>query len=228
VTVASFAFAAYVVAAWVRVPSPEADADEPHRASLRDAITYIWNDPSLRAMFFFPTVAVILVGPLAPIILPVMAAEAFGDPVILGVMVASFGVGGLLGAVSFGWIGASVPRRWLYIGVFVVWPITYAVIATAPSLPLTLAMLVTLGAAAGSLVPMMATVRQERSPAWLLSRVVGLSSAMLPVAAPIGILATGFLIEGMGLYRTLLLMAVGAAMIGVTVLRSKGIRLLDA
>jgi hypothetical protein len=89
-------------------------------------------------------------------------------------------------------------------------------------------MLVTLGAAAGSLVPMMATVRQERSPAWLLSRVVGLSSAMLPVAAPIGILATGFLIEGMGLYRTLLLMAVGAAVIGVTVLRSKGIRALDA
>jgi predicted MFS family arabinose efflux permease len=228
VTVASFAFAAYVVAAWVRVPSPEADTDEPHRAGLRDAITYIWNDPSLRAMFFFPTVAVILVGPLAPIILPVMAAEAFGDPVILGVMVASFGVGGLLGAASFGMLGARVPRRWLYIGVFVAWPITYTVIATAPSLPLTLAMLIVLGAAAGSLVPMMATVRQERSPAWLLSRVVGLSSAMLPVAAPIGILATGFLIDGLGLYRTLLLFAVGASLIGITVLRSRGIRALDA
>jgi hypothetical protein len=89
-------------------------------------------------------------------------------------------------------------------------------------------MLIVLGAAAGSLVPMMATVRQERSPAWLLSRVVGLSSAMLPVAAPIGILATGFLIDGLGLYRTLLLFAVGAALIGITVLRSRGIRALDA
>jgi hypothetical protein len=51
---------------------------------------------------------------------------------------------------------------------------------------------------------------------------------MLPVAAPIGILATGFLIDGLGLYRTLLLFAVGAALIGITVLRSRGIRALDA
>lgn len=89
-------------------------------------------------------------------------------------------------------------------------------------------MLLTLGAAAGSLVPLQATIRQERSPARLLPRVVGLSTASVPVAAPIGVLGTAFLIDGLGLHQTLVLMTVGAALIGATVLMSKGIRVFDA
>ena len=89
-------------------------------------------------------------------------------------------------------------------------------------------MLLTLGAAAGSLVPLQATIRQERSPARLLPRVVGLSTASVPVAAPIGVMGTAFLIDGLGLHQTLVLMTVGAALIGATVLTSKGIRVFDA
>jgi Na+/melibiose symporter-like transporter len=184
VTVASFAFAALVVGRLVHLPRPRAVATTAERAGLREAIAFIWADPALRALFVFPTVAVLLVGPLAPIVLPVLAREAFGDPVVLGVMVASYGAGGLLGAAGFGMFGSRVPRRRLYIGVFVVWPCTYAGITLVPFLPFTLAMLLTLGAAAGSLVPQQATIRQERSPARLLPRIVGLSTASVPVAAP--------------------------------------------
>jgi predicted MFS family arabinose efflux permease len=228
VTVATFAFAALVVAGLVRLPRPRAVTGTAGTAGLREAIAFIWGDPALRALFVFPTVAVLLVGPLVPIVLPVLAREAFGDPVVLGVMVASYGAGGLIGAAGFGMFGSRVPRRRLYIGVFVVWPCTYAAITLVPFLPFTLAMLVTLGAAAGSLVPLQATIRQERSPARLLPRVVGLSTASVPVAAPIGVLITGFLIDGLGLHQTLLLMTAGAALIGATVLTSKGIRAFDA
>jgi len=228
VTVASFAFAALVVARLVHLPRTRAVAVMAQEgAGLREAIAFIWGDPALRALFVFPTAAVLLVGPLAPIVLPVLASEAFGDPVVLGVMVASYGAGGLLGAAAFGMWGSRVPRRRLYNGVFVVWPCTYAAITLVPSLPFTLAMLLTLGAAAGSLVPLQATIRQERSPSRLLPRVVGLSTASVPVAAPIGVLVTGFLIDGLGLHQTLLLMTAGAALIGTTVLRSKGTRAFD-
>ena len=227
VTVAAFAFAALVVAGLVRVPRPRAAATTAERAGLRETIAFIWGDPALRALFIFPTVAVVLVGPLAPIVLPVLAREAFGDPVVLGLMVASYGAGGLLGAAGFGIYGSRVPRRWLYIGVFVVWPFTYAAITLVPFLPFTIAMLLTLGAAAGSLVPLQATIRQERSPARLLPRVVGLSTATVPVAGPIGVLATGFLIDGFGLHQTLLLMTAGAALIGATVVTSKATRFFD-
>lgn len=228
VTVGSFAFAALVVARLVHLPRPRAVAETAESAGLRETIAFIWGDPALRALFVFPTVAVLLVGPLAPLVLPVMAREAFGDPVVLGVMIASYGAGGLLGAAGFGMCGSRVPRRRLYIGIFVVWPCTYAAITLVPFLPFTLAMLLTLGAAAGSLVPLQATIRQERSPARLLPRVVGLSTASVPVAAPIGVLVTGFLIDGLGLHQTLLLMTAGAALIGATVLTSKGTRAFDA
>jgi predicted MFS family arabinose efflux permease len=228
VTVASFAFAALVVARSVHLPRPRAAAADAESAGLRETIAFIWGDPALRALVVFPTMAVLLVGPLAPILLPVLAREAFGDPVVLGLMVASYGAGGLLGATGFGMLGSRVPRRRLYVGVFVVWPATYAAITLVPSLPFTLAMLLTLGAAAGSLVPLMATIRQERSPARLLPRVVGLSTASIPVAAPIGVLVTGFLIDGLGLHQTMLLMTAGAALVGTSVLMSKGIRAFEA
>lgn len=229
VTVASFALAALVVARFADVPSPHAGTASPSEgAGLREAIAFIWGDPGLRALVVFPTMAVLLVGPLTPIVLPVLAREAFGNPVALGLMVASYGAGGLLGTAGFGIFGARVPRRRLYNGVFVVWPCTYAMITVAPSLPVTLAMLLTLGAAAGSLVPLQATIRQERSPAHLLPRVVGLSTASVPVVGPLGAVGAGFLIDGLGLHRTLLLMTVGAVLIGTSVLTSNGTRVFDA
>ncbi len=228
VTVSLFGFAALGVAGLVRLPRPRAVTGTAVSVGLRETIAFIWGDPALRALFVFPTAAVLLVGPLVPLVLPVLAREAFGDPVVLGVMVASYGAGGLIGAAGYGMFGSRIPRRRLYIGVFIVWPCTYAAITLSPLLPFTLAMLLTLGAAAGSLVPLQATIRQERSPAWLLPRVVGLSTASVPVVAPIGVLVTGFLIDGLGLHQTLLLMTAGAALIGLTVLTSKGIRAFDA
>jgi predicted MFS family arabinose efflux permease len=229
VTVASFAFAALLVGKLVSVPHQRAVAQTAEKAAgLREAIGFIWGDPALRALFVFPTAAVFLVGPLAPIVLPVLAREAFGDPVVLGLMVASYGAGGLLGTTAFGMVGARVPRRRVYIGVFVVWPSTYAAITLSPMLPFTLAMLLTLGAAAGALVPLQATIRQERSPARLLPRVVGLSTASVPVVGPLGVLVTGILIDGLGLHQTLLLMTAGAALIGSMVLTSRATRTFDA
>jgi predicted MFS family arabinose efflux permease len=227
VTVAAFVFAALVVGRFVRVHRPRQEAAAADRAGLREAFAFIWTDPALRALFILPTVAVLLVGPLTPIVLPVLAREAFGDPVVLGLMVASYGGGGLLGAAGFGMLGARLPRRGLFIGVFVVWPATYAAITLVPSLPITLVMLLTLGAAVGSLVPLMNTVRQERSPTRMLPRVVGLSTASIPVAAPIGVLATGLMIDGLGLHQTLLLMTAGAALVGMVAFASQGIRALD-
>lgn len=140
---------------------------------------------------------------------------------------ASYGAGGLLGAAGFGMIGARVSRRRLYLGGFVVWPCTYAAITAVPALPVILALLATLGAAAGSLVSLQDSIRRERSPARLLPRVVGLSSASVPVAGPVGVLATGFLIDGLGLHQTLLRMTAGAAVIGIAVLTSRATRFFD-
>lgn len=227
VTVAAFASAAFVVARLVHLPRSRHVRAKAEAAGLREAVAFIWGDPALRALFVFPTAAVVLVGPLTPIVLPVLAREAFGDPVVLGLMVASYGAGGLLGTAGFGMFGLRIPRRRLYVGVFVVWPCTYAAIALVQALPFILAMLLTLGAAAGALVPLQATIRQERSPTHLLPRVLGLSTASIPVVAPIGMLITAFLIDALGLHPTLLLLTAGAVVIGASVVTSKATRAFD-
>jgi predicted MFS family arabinose efflux permease len=227
VTVALFAFAALVMLGLADLSAGSvAAAVTP--AGLRETVSFIWGDPTLRALVVFPTTAVLLVGPLAPLVLPVLARVVFDDPVVLGVMVAGYGAGGLLGAVGYGVLGHRIPRRALYLGIFVVWPCAYAAILLVPYLPVTLVMLVTLGAAAGSLVPLQATIRQERSPAHLLPRVVGLSTASIPVAVPTGVLVTGFLIDGLGLGRAALLLTTAGALVGAGVLTSPWTRHLDA
>jgi predicted MFS family arabinose efflux permease len=228
VTVASFAFAAIVVLGLAELSAGRDVAGSVRTAGLRETVAFIWGDPTLRALVVFPTTAVLLVGPLAPLVLPVLARVVFDDPVVLGVMVAGYGAGGLLGAVGYGVLGPRVPRRALYLGIFVVWPGAYAAILLIPYLPVTLVMLVTLGAAAGSLVPLQATIRQERSPARLLPRVVALSTASIPVAVPIGALATGFLIDGLGLDRASLVLTTAALLVCVGVLTSPWTRHLDA
>jgi MFS family permease len=160
-------------------------------------------------------------------VLPVMARESFGDPLVLGIMVAAFGGGGLLGAMGFGVVGRRTPRRRLYAGVMVVWPLLYGALALVPSLPVSVAALVILGTAAGSLVPMQATIRQERSSARFLPRVVGLSTATVPVVGPIAVLVAGVLLEAIGVRGTLLLMTMGTAFIGIAAIRSAGIRAFD-
>jgi predicted MFS family arabinose efflux permease len=227
VTVSSFAFAALVVLGLADLSAARPAARADTAAGLRETVAFIWGDPTLRALVVFPTAAVLLVGPLAPLVLPVLARVVFDDPVVLGVMVAGYGAGGLLGAIGYGVVGPRVPRRALYLGVFVVWPCAYVAILLVPYLPVTLVMLVTLGAAAGSLVPLQATIRQERSPARLLPRVVALSTATIPVAVPTGALVTGVLIDGLGLGRTSLVLAGAAVLVGARVLTSPSTRHFD-
>jgi predicted MFS family arabinose efflux permease len=228
VAVASFAFAALVVLGLADLSAGRDVAAAVRTAGLRETVAFIWGDPTLRALVVFPTTAVLLVGPLAPLVLPVLARVVFNDPVVLGAMVAGYGAGGLLGAVGYGVLGLRVPRRALYLGIFVAWPCAYAAVLLVPYLPVTLVMLVMLGVAAGSLVPLQATIRQERSPARLLPRVVGLSTASIPVAVPTGVLVTGFVIDGLGLGRASLLLTTAAVLVGAGVLSSPWTRHLNA
>jgi MFS family permease len=227
VTVAAFVFAGLVVSRLHVTSAHHTTVQSAGRPGAREAIAFIWGDLALRALFLFPTIAVTLVAPLVPLVLPVLARETFGDPVVLGLMVASYGVGGLLGAAGFGMLGERVSRRRLFVGGFSLVPATLAGITLSPSILFTIAMLVTLGTAVGSLVPLMATIRQDRSPAHLLPRIVGLSTASIPVTGPVGVLATGVLIDALGLRQALLLTTTLAAVIAVAAWANSGPRLFD-
>lgn len=227
VAVVGFVVAAALVTG-LRALAPAADAPAAGRTSgLRAVALHIWRDPVLRALVVVPTASVLVVGPLVQLVLPVLAAEVYGDPRVLGLMVACFGLGGLAGAAAYAAVGPMVRRRVLYTAIFVVWPACYAAVTLVPSLAVELPALVLLGAAAGMLVPLQSTVRQERAPAHLLAGVVSLSTVLLPVAVPLGVLGTGVLIDAVGLHGTVLLTSGWAALVGLVVVAGPVPRLLD-
>jgi predicted MFS family arabinose efflux permease len=227
VATGAFLVAAAVVSSLGLVASSRHERAEIVSAGIRGAFGVIWRDPALRALFVFPTVAVMLVAPLVPLVVPVLARETFGDARALGVMVAAYGGGGLIGAAVFGALGERVRRRMLFLSVFCLVPVALAALAFSPWLALTLAILVALGAAVGALVPLMATIRQERAPAHLLARVVGLSTASIPVTGPIGVLVVGVLIDGIGAQQALLWSAVSATAVLAGVAADRGVRTFD-
>jgi predicted MFS family arabinose efflux permease len=233
---ATFILSGLLVLTFVRLrkhASPEAGTvaaarvASPHRSTLADAIRLVRRDPALRALVVIPTLATLLIGPLVPILLPVLAREVYRDPVALGVLVAAYGVGGLAGTVGFGLVGRRARRRRLYLSLFVAWPLIYAILAAGAPLLLAATAVGALGAAAGALVPLQATIRQERTPPALLPRVVGLSTGTVPVVAPIAVLVSGVAIDALGITATIALMVAAIVALGAGVALSEGVRRFD-
>jgi MFS family permease len=74
------------------------------------------------------------------------------------------------------------------------------------------------GIAAGPINPVLLTVYQERTPPELRGRVFGLASAIALSVMPIGRLASGYLIEAIGLEPTIVMGAAGYLTVGLVVL----------
>lgn len=227
VTVAAFGASALLVGLVIRLPAAHTDAAASERPSLKQALAVVWRDPALRALVIFPAASTVLIGPLVPILLPVYAATVYSDPVVLGVLVASYGLGGLGGTMLFGIVGARVRRRRAWLSVAAAWPIMYGAMATQPPPVMTAAIVAAIGVMAGYLVPMMATIRQERSPAELLPRIIAVSTGLYPVVTPISVLVAGILLDLAGTGGTLAIMTAGTVVLGFAELSSRGIRAFD-
>jgi predicted MFS family arabinose efflux permease len=161
------------------------------------------------------------------LVLPVYVQDAFGDATSLGLMVSAIGAGALLGSTIYGWVATRMSRRLLwYIGYLVV-PLEWWVFLVDPTVALIMAAFFVTGLAMGPINPIMVTLRHERSPAWVRGRVFSTYSAIAMSTSPIGILAAGWMIEGIGFNPTVLAFALLAQAIGVAALFVPGFRLMD-
>ena len=149
-----------------------------------------------------------------PVIMPVLARDAYGSATELGLMYGVLGGAGLLGALTYSAIGHRLPRRRLFVWCFAVLPIVYLVLALEPPFPAALAVLAIAGAASGPLNPLLLTVSAEIVPIRMRGRVFGATRASAWASIPLGILIGGFLVETFGVATTLL--ATGVCYAAVT------------
>lgn len=158
---------------------------------------------------------------------PVYARETLGSAAGLRLMLGAFGAGGLAGGLAGGAVGHRLPRRRLWVTPFLVFPLVYWVLPVRSSLPVIGGAYAAIGFIGGPLNPLSVTVRHERIPAELRGRVFATFSALALAIAPLGVVATGFLIERWGFSPTVLTLAAGAQLTGVGMLFVPALRKLD-
>lgn len=210
--VASFLASALIIVFAVpgAARAPRNDAARPsYLGELMSGLRFIAGEPAVRTVVVWATCGALLIDPLAPVVLPVYAREQYGDPSALGLAVAAYGVGGLLGIGIFGVLHRRVGRRAFYVGGWLAYAGTTYTLLPLPPLALLLAALALIGVTTGLIDPMERLLRQERTPAELQGRVSAAALAAPRVATPLAVFVAGLLLETVGLQATLLIYAVG-------------------
>ena len=218
---ASFAISAGMVALLIpRPPEPAPTTSSEgggYVAELLNGLRFLRQDRVLFPMAIVLGLSNGLSGALFAVTLPVYAKETLGGATDLGLMVTATGIGAVLGATLYGGVGHHWPRRAIWLAAYLSMPIEYWVLSLSPSLLPLLVMLAVGAVITGPLNPLMVTIRHERSPAHLRGRVFSTYSAIAMAASPLGVAATGYLIESIGFRPTMLVIALGLTALAVTI-----------
>jgi MFS family permease len=193
---------------------------------LLTGLRFVLADPLIRTVVAILAVTNFLEAPLS-IIAPVYADRVLGGAVDLGLMFAALGVGLVIGAGSFGWIGHRLPRRLVFCVGFIGIGALYWVLSITPGLPVVIVALFLMGVMAGPINPLLATISQERVPAEMRGRVFGLTGAIAFSMIPAGRLLGGYLIEAIGLSGLTLIIAILFALVGVMIVLAPGLRKME-
>ena len=194
---------------------------------LRQAVEFLRRDQVVLVILVNGTIGSLLINPVAPLILPIYAHSVLQSPVALGLSVAAYGLGGLVGTGAFGAVLLRLPRVPVYVGAFALAVFCFAALSLLPPLALLLVGVFALGFLAGSLTPLEQTVRFERTPPELRPRVLGLTTASWMIVGPLSVLLTGGLIDRLGLQTTLLAITVGQIALSLFVALHPATRRLD-
>jgi MFS family permease len=217
---ASFLVSAAAIGLFVPATASAEVARGRYLDEVKEGWRFLIGDPLLRTLAAISAVINFLAAPLFAVLLPVLADREYGSAADLGIVLAAFGLGSLLGALLYGAIGATLPRRPLVIGAWILAATPLVVLALAPPLALAAAALALSGFGLGPLNPLAMTVMQERIPTDLRARVFGASFASSIVAAPAGVLLAGLLVEALGVQAVVGGIAVGLMLLTIPLLLS--------
>jgi MFS family permease len=217
---ASFAASALVVATLVPF-APTLARRAPYISDMIEGLRFVWREHLVRSFLLLAMAGNFLIAPLAPVLLPVYAREELGGAGDLGLLLGLYGLGGLVGASSFALVGRSVPRRALFVGTRIAYPLLCALLIPLPPVWPAAAVLFGIGVMAGAIVPLQQLVRQERTPAELQARVAATVMTSLALVVPPAVLGAGLLVDAAGLQVAFGVYAAGNALVVVIALSSR-------
>jgi len=230
---ATFVVSAALVAGLIPSIGPRSGTAAEHRraggylAELAEGMEFIRRDRLVFWMFGIGVVANFLVLPLFAVVLPFYARQTYGSAVDLGMMLGGFGSGALAGTVLYGIFGHLLPRRATLVSTIVLMGLPFWVLVAAPPLGTTIGALFFAGFALGPPNPLTYSVLQERTPPRMLGRVLGAGVSLSMVAAPIGLVVCGYVLENVGLRPTLAGISACYLVVGLLSFLTPALRELD-
>lgn len=214
INAATFFMSALVVAIWISPPRstpiapPHAAKQRTYWADLHAGIRFIWHDRLLTTMVAVMMMTNVVDTAWSAVVQIVYVNTLLGSPTYLGWLNCVFGVAALCGAVCFGLVGARLPRRRTYVCLSMIAGLRYWVFATVPAWPLLLVMQAITGLAVAPLNPIMQSTQFARIPPAMRARVLGMMTASVFAAIPLGVLWSGYLVDQFGVRHTLLMLGI--------------------
>ncbi len=168
---------------------------------LKEGMAYVWTTPRMRAAIWIAFLANLTAYPLSNGLLPYIAREIYGtNQTGLGYLSASFAVGSLVGSILLSLIGGIRVAR-LMIGATVMWYATLLVFAQMQSVPAAIACLMLAGFSQSLTMISIAVILMRTASEHFRGRVMGIRMLVI-YSLPLGLLASGSLIDAIGFAAT--------------------------
>jgi MFS family permease len=207
---ATFAISAVVVRWLVPLSAQPPPAGSPsYFTSLAEGFRYLRHDRLLLGIATMVAVTNLIDQASGAVLTPVWAVQVAHSSVALGLIGGAFGIGAVAGNAVTTWLGSRLPRRLTYgLGFVLAGAPRFVALAVATTVSPVLVVMVVGGLGAGGINPILGAVEYSRVPRHMQARVLGAVGATAWVGIPIGSLAGGALVAGVGLRGALLAAAV--------------------
>ncbi|MCB9460778.1 MAG: MFS transporter [Anaerolineaceae bacterium] len=189
---------------------PETDAS--YWQDIKAGYQYMRIDRLLLSLMFVIMVTNMIDYSFSAVTMPVYMRTLFGveeGAATLGFVTGIFGAASLLSGLLYSWLGDRVPNQLRLVAVcFVLLSGRFFLYALFPPIVGLIAISVTMGAMAGPLNPILSAIEYRRIPPAMRGRVLGMMSAGVLVAMPIGGVLGGFILEWVNMQTALVLYGV--------------------
>jgi MFS family permease len=214
--VAAVLFLVAALVTWRRLPSdvvPTAGSESLTRAAL-SGLRAVWGDRTLRAVALLGASAMAFYAPLTLVLIAHLAPQ--GRAAALGTVSASLAGGAVVGALVYGAVADravsyGVGGRAVLVVALTAAAAGFGAMATLPSVPVLAVIAGITGLAVGPVNPVLAGLTQSRTTEGMRGRVVSVTWSLSLVAAPLGMLGAGLLLDESGATVTMAVIALGRA-----------------
>jgi MFS family permease len=224
---AGFVISAILVGA-ACMPTPAIRESEQHWfTDALDGAKLVLRDPAIRSTTVLSTISFTLSYSVIAVVLPVVY-QRLDKPQELGLLFVVFSAGGVLGALVYSAVGTRLPRRPVFVlGLFAAAAVA-GVFAYNPPFWIQLLAMAVGGFMTGPVNPIVNVVLQERTDEAIRGRALSMVFAFAYALFPLGYIAAGFMVKGMGASWTFSVMALGSALVAIWAMVTPALRSMSA